>query len=231
MTKKDAYISNKLLLQNHSLFFIDKNKSLLQATSILSRSSMAYNTADSLDKLTCPDYVDFGNCQDRFGRFSWSKSDSNYLDVKLKVFKKDDSKEFRMVQNVTMGEPDFNQFIRLSNQLVIAAENFAREENMTTVLIPTMSRNMDDRLKQAHKVVDVVDGANRKICVTPLRYNVEKPESSFAQVQIFARKKEEEKFQQIFYVIYKLDDFIYLLDVMDSVHDKDITNQPICNVL
>ena len=90
---------------------------------------MAYNTTASLDKLTCTDYVDFGKCQDSFGRFSWSKNDSNYLDVKLKVFRNDDKKEFRLVQNLTMGEADFNQFMRLRNQLVNAAENFAREEN------------------------------------------------------------------------------------------------------
>ena len=109
MTKKDAYISNDMELQNHSLSFILKNKSILSATSILSRSPIAYNTTASLDKLTCTDYVDFGKCQDRFGRFSWSKNDSNYLDVKLKVFKKDDNKEFRLVQNLTMREADFSQ--------------------------------------------------------------------------------------------------------------------------
>ena len=161
---------------------------------------MAYNTTASLDKLTCTDCVDFGKCQDRVGRFSWSKNDSNYLDVKLKVFRKDDKKEFRLAQNVTMGEADFNQFMRLRNQLVNAAENFAREENLTPVLIPTMSRDMDEQLKVAHKVVDVVERTNRKICVTLLRYNVDKPESSYAQVRLFARKKEDEKFQQVVYV-------------------------------
>ena len=83
---------------------------------------MAYNITASLEKLACTDYVDFGKCQDRFGQFSWSKNDSNYLDVKLKVFRKDDKKEFRLVQNLTMGEADFNQFMRLRNQLVNAAE-------------------------------------------------------------------------------------------------------------
>ena len=83
---------------------------------------MAYNTTASLDKLTCTDYVDFGKCQDKFGQFSWSKTDSNYLDVKLKVFRKDDKKEFRLVQNFTMREADFNQFMRLRNQLVNAAK-------------------------------------------------------------------------------------------------------------
>ena len=174
-TKIDEYISNEMQLQNHSLTFIHKNKSLVSATSILSRSSMAYNTTASLDKLTCTDYVNFGTCQERFGRFSWSKNDSNYLDVKLQVFKKDDNKEFLLVQNLTMGEADVNQFMRLSNRLVNAAENFAREENFTPVLIPTMSKDMDEQLKLAHKVLDVVDRANRKICVTLLRYRLRVP--------------------------------------------------------
>ena len=192
---------------------------------------MAHNTTASWDKLTSIDYVDFGKCQDRFGRFSWSKNDSNYLDVKLKVFRKDDKKEFRLVQNLTIGDADFNQFMRLRNQLVNAAEKFAREENLTPVLIPTMSKDMDEQLKLAHKVVDVVNRANRKICVTLLRYNVDKPESSYAQVRLFARRKEDENFQQVVYVNYKLEKFIYLLDVMNSVYNKVITNQPICKVL
>ena len=89
---------------------------------------------------------------------------------------------------------------------------------------------MDEQLKLAHKVVHVVDRANRKISVTLLRCNVDKPESSYAQVRLFARKKEDEKFQQVVYVNYKLEEFIYLLDVMNSVNDKVITNQPTCNV-
>ena len=73
---------------------------------------MAYNTTASLDKLTCTDYVDFGKSSDRFGRFSWTKTDSNNLDIKLKVFNKEDKKaEFRLRQNLSMGEVDFNQFI------------------------------------------------------------------------------------------------------------------------
>ena len=147
---------------------------------------MAYNTTASLDKLTCTEYVDFYKCQDTFGRFSWSKNDSNYLDVKLKVVTENAKKEFRLAQNFTTGEADFNQFMRLRNQLVNAAGNFTRDEILTTVLIPTMSFFIDEQLKLAHKVVDAVDRANRKICVTQLRYNVEKPEGSYAEVRIFA---------------------------------------------
>ena len=169
---------------------------------------MAYNTTASLDKLTCTDYVDFDNCRDRFGQFSWSKNNSNYLDIKLKVFRKDDKKKFRLIQNPTMGEADFNQFMRLRNQLVNAAENFAREKHLTPMLIPTMSKDMDEQLKLAHKVNDVVDRANRKICVTLLRYNVDNLESSYAQVQLFARKEKKEKFQQVVSVNYKFEEII-----------------------
>ena len=103
------------------------------------------------------------------------------MDVKLKVFRKDDKKEFRPIQNLTMGEADFNQFTRFRNQLVNAAE-FAREDNLTQVMIPTKSRDKDEQFKLAHKVVDVVDRTNRKVFVTLLRYNVDKPESSYSQV-------------------------------------------------
>ena len=67
--------------------------------------------------------------------------------------------------------------------------------------------------------------------MTRLLYHVDKPESSYAQVLLFARKNEDEKVQQVVYVNYKLEEFIFLLDVMNSVYDKVITTQPICNVL
>ena len=106
---------------------------------------MAYNTTASLDKLTCNDYVDFSKGQDSFGQFSWSKNDFNYLDVKLKVINKDDNKEFRLVRNLTMGEADFNQYMRLRNQLVNPADNFARDDILTPVLILAMSQDIDEQ--------------------------------------------------------------------------------------
>ena len=127
MSKTDAYISYEMQLQNRSLTFFHKNKSIISATSILSCSPMVYNTTASLDKLTYTDYLDFGKCQDRFGSFSWTKNDSNYLDIKLKVFKREEKNaEFRLTQNLSMGEADFNQFIRQRNQLVVAADNISQ---------------------------------------------------------------------------------------------------------
>ena len=40
--------------------------------------------------------------------------------MKLKVFKRDENKQFRLTQNLTMGEADFIQFNRLRYQLVVA---------------------------------------------------------------------------------------------------------------
>ena len=130
-----------------------------------------------------------------------------------------------------MGEADFNQFLRQRNQLVVAAENFLREQNLLPVLQSTLSKDMEEQLKLVHSAIDVVDRPNRRICVTLLWYKVDNPETSYAQVRLFGRKKEEEKFQQISYVNYRHDEFVYLLDVMNSVYDKVIANQPICNIL
>ena len=130
-----------------------------------------------------------------------------------------------------MGEADFNQFIRQRNQLVVAADIFLREQNLSPILQSTLSKDMEEQLKLVDKVIDIVDRPKRRICVTLLRYKADNPDTSYAQVRQFGRKKEEEKFQQIVNVNYKLDEFVYLLDVMNSVYDKVIANQPICNVL
>ena len=193
---------------------------------------MAYNTTASLDKLTCTHYVDFGKSSDRFGRFSWTKNVSNYLDIKLKVFKREDKNaQFRRRQNLSMGEADFNQCIRQRNQLVVAADNFLREQILSPGLQSTLSKDMEEQQKLVHKVTDNVNCPNRRICVTLLRYKVDNPETSYAEVRLFGRKKEEEKFQQIVCVNFRLDEFVYLLDVMNSVYDKVIANQPICKNL
>ena len=114
----------------------------------------------------------------------------------------------------------FLHFMRLRNQLVIAAKNLDRVENLSPVLIQTMSKDMDEQLKLAHKVVDVVDRPYRKICITVSRYNVHKLQSAYCQVRLFARKKEDEKFQQTVFVNYKHEEFSCLLDVVSSVMTK-----------
>ena len=118
------------------------------------------------------------------------------MDIKLKVFKREDENaEFRLRRNLSMGKADFNQFIWQRNQLVVAADNFLREQILSPFLQSTLSKDMEEQLKLVHKVTDVVDWPNRRICVTLLRYKVDNPETSYAQVRLFGRKKEDEKFQ------------------------------------
>ena len=90
---------------------------------------------------------------------------------------------------------------------------------------------MEEQLKRVHEVIDVVDCPNRRTCVTLLRYKLDNPKTSFAQVRLFGRKKEEEKFLHIVYVNYRLGEFLYLLDAMNSLYDKGIANQPNCKIL
>ena len=130
-----------------------------------------------------------------------------------------------------MGEADFIQVIRQRNQLVVALDNFLRERSLLPVLQSTLSKDMEEQLKLVHKVIDVVDLPNRRISVTLLRYKVDNPETSYAQVRLLGRKKEEEKSHQIVYVNYKFDESVYLLEVMNSVYDKMIANRLICNIL
>ena len=107
---------------------------------------------------------------------------------KLKVLKKDNNKKQQMVQNLTTGQTDSKQFIRFRKQLVFAAENFAREENLSLLLIPTMFEDMDEQRKLSQKVVDVVNRANKKIFLKLLQYSVGKTEVSDAQVRLVGSK-------------------------------------------
>ena len=47
--------------------------------------------------------------------------------------------------------------------------------------------------------------------------------SSYAEVPLVAKKKEDEEFQQNVHVTHKLEEFIHLLDVTISVNKKLIT--------
>ena len=44
-------------------------------------------------------------------------------------------------------------------------------------------------------------------------------------------RTEEENFQQLVYVTYKIDEFIFSLDVMNSVCDQVLDNKPFCKIV
>ena len=112
------------------------------------------------------------------------------MDVKLKIFKKDDNKEFRLVQNFILGEPDFNQFMQLRNQLVTAAENLSRK----------LVSSADNYSVQRHdRTIETgSQGGSRSASITrkDLCNSVWKNETALI-FNFFATKKEDEMFQQI----------------------------------
>ena len=63
--------------------------------------------------------------------------------------------------------------------------------------VKLLAKDMDEQLELAYNVVEVVDRPHRKLCVTLLRYKVEKPETSYAQTRLFVIRRKEQKINQI----------------------------------
>ena len=59
--------------------------------------------------------------------FSLSKNDSNNLDTKLKVFRKDHKKKFRLVRNLTMGEVYFAWVLGGCDDYIICTINWIEQ--------------------------------------------------------------------------------------------------------
>ena len=129
MTKKGAYRSNSSLTFNVKIF------SLLSTSRRLFHSSLTYNTTAPSDKKICTEYVDSRKRENGFGQVFWSENDTNYLGFELELFKTDNNRDFRLVQNLKLGEAKSTQPIRLRNQLPIAGEIFGTGENLSQVLI------------------------------------------------------------------------------------------------
>ena len=81
-----------------------------------------------------------------------------------------------------MGESNFDHFMRLRNQPVIAAESFGREQLLSPIRLSRLSKDINEQLILADSVVYLVDRPIRKMGVSLPRYNVDNPQSSFAQV-------------------------------------------------
>ena len=90
---------------------------------------------------------------------------------------------------------------------------------------------MEVQFKSIHNYVDIVDRPKKNVSLILLQYNMDKPVRSYAQVRMFERKKEDEKFQQRNCMKQKLDEDIYLLDVKSSADDESHNIQHICDVI
>ena len=75
----------------------------------------------------------------------WSKKHSHYKDVKLKVFKKEDNRDFCQVQKLITADPNLNQFQRLRIQLVVVA---GRDQKLPPVVQnATLSNDIEEPQK------------------------------------------------------------------------------------
>ena len=111
---------------------------------------MSFNFNSALYKTSCTDYADFGKKADRFGRIFWSqieKGNQKYLDIQLKVFRKDDTRNFRRHQKINLGVLDFKQFLCLRNLNVPAVRDFPTDEMLEEVVTSPLFKDLDQQLK------------------------------------------------------------------------------------
>ena len=122
MTCLKSFRSQNFLKQKSPLqLFFFPSSSLLEPL-----IPKACNTARFVGKLSCMGNGSFVNCQDIFGEFSWFKKEFHFLDIKFRVFENNKNKDCRLLQLHTMRDViNFNQFMRLRNQIFVAAENFS----------------------------------------------------------------------------------------------------------
>ena len=130
--------------KSFSIFYtqLTTNKSFLPATNVLSQR----RTPNSLDFYSLEQANLYWLCgiRKRSGQIwttSWSKIDSKYLDLKVKVFLDDDNNCSRLDELSRLGEADVNRFLRLRKQLIVAAEKLSRVENLSPVSTPTQSNH------------------------------------------------------------------------------------------
>ena len=219
--------SNNLLLEAHSLTFILKNKSILSATNVLSQPKtkpLAYGTTASMDKLVCTNCVDFPKCQETLGQILVQKL-LQLFGCKLQKFQK--SRQERVLRGTKChnGRSRLQSISEITNSAKSWSKKRLRRRAVDSSADWKMSEVLVGQLKLAHKAVDVMDQPIKTFCLNVLRYNMDKPLRSYADVRISARIKEEEEFQRSVYVYYSFDELIYVIDIMKSLFEKNTANQ------
>ena len=119
----------------------------------------------------------------------------------------------------------------MPNPIAQAVREFSTDETLKEVVTSPLSKDSDEQLKHVQKAITIVDRPKRKILATMKKYCMDKPESTYVQLRLFTRNSEQDKFQQLVFVNYKNDEFLYLLDVITSISDQVLSNQSLCNIV
>ena len=159
------------------------------------------------------------------------KNNETYPDIQLKVFRQDDKGDYRRHQQINLGVFDFKQLLCLRNPIALAVREFPKDETLKEVVNSTLSEDMDEQIKHSQKAITIVDRPKRKIFATMKKYCMDKPKSTFVQLRLLRRNSEHDKFQQLVFVNYNYDEYLYLLDVITSISDQVLSNQSLCNIV
>ena len=126
---------------------------------------------------------------------------------------------------------DFKQLLCLRNSIALAVREFSTGETLKEVVTSPLSKDLDEQLKHVQKAIPIVDRPKKKINATMKKNCMDEPESTYVQLRLFKRYSEHDKFQQLVFVNYKYDEFLYLLDVITSISDQVLSNQSPCNIV
>ena len=98
----------------------------------------------------------------------------------------------------------FKEFLQLKNQLFVATKVLGGSQNLYSIRIAMMSKEVEKKLKLVHKVLDLGYHMNRTFCVTLLQNFVDKP-GYFKKKSKFYRKSKGVKFLTNVYADHKLE--------------------------
>ena len=130
-----------------------------------------------------------------------------------------------------LGVFNFKQLLCFRNPIVLAVTEVSTDETLKEVVTSALSKDLDEQLKHVQKPITIVDRPKKKINATMKKYCMDKPESTYVQLRLFTRNSEHDKFQQLVFINYKYDEFLYLLDVITSISDQVLSNQSLCNIV
>ena len=120
------------------------------------------------------------------------------------MFRKDANGQFRKHPQINLGGEDLKQLMRLRNQIVVAAADFAKDEKLEPIVTAPLSRDFDEQLEHVQKAITIVDRSKKKIIATMKKYYREKPESSDVQIRLFTKKMRQKNFNKLFLLITNL---------------------------
>ena len=159
--------STPIIISSRFSFMYTRSNFIFNENILLQKMIFTFTLA--LDKTICTIYVDFGKNAERFGRISWSqieKGNQKYLDIQLKVFRKDDKGDFHRHQQINLGVFDFKQLLCLRNPIVLAVREFFKDKTLKEVVISPLSKDSDEQLKHVQKAFTIVDWPKKKIFAT-----------------------------------------------------------------